>query len=332
MKKIVYIVLGFFLFTQQACENELDVLADYKQFIVCYGILNPTDSIHYIKVSKVFVGEGNALEMAQVQDSIQLRPENMEVRMTRMLNGVEMSYWILSPDSLIPREEGIFHNPHQILYRGIFPVFVDGSRYRITITDLQTGFVAYSETEVVRDVIQTEPVSVWQPLNFEDTTVASFRFVSPSHGKKYQLAIRFYYDEQFIFDTSQVSQKYVDWIIGYTESATDDGGENMRINVRRDNFFRMLANNVPINPMVRRVSGRLDFVYVSVTDDFVTYMKVQDANDNSAADIPPFTNVTNGLGLFTTRNTTTISNFHLDVDTQYALVTSTVVEDLNFVR
>lgn len=314
------------------CSNELDILSEYQEKIVCYGILNPDDSIHYIKVSKIFLGEGNALAMAQVQDSIALRPENCEVRIVRILNGIEMSYWTLEPDSSIPREAGVFLNPHQILYRGIFPVFVDGSTYKLTITDLRTGVQAYSETQVVRNVVQTDPASVWQQLNFEDTTVASFKFLSPTHGKRYELTIRFYYQERFIFDTTQISEKYVDWIVGQTESISTTGGENLAINVRRDNFFRVLANKIPVNNTVTRISGRLDFIYLSVSDDLVTYIKVQEANQNTSADLPPFTNIFNGIGLFTTRTTTTIPNFHLDIDTQYALTTSLVVKELNFIR
>lgn len=331
--KNLFLLTGLLLvILQHGCKNDLDVLADYKEQLVCYGILNPSDTVHYIKVSKVFVGEGNALAMAQVQDSIALRPENCEVRITRILNGVEIMYWILEADSAIPREAGTFLYPHQVLYRGVFPVYEDGSTYKLTVTDLRTGFQSFSETQVVRDVVQTDPASVWQTLNFEDTTIASYKFLSPAFGKRYELAIRFYYTEMFIFDTTQVSEKYVDWIIGQTESINTSGGENLKINVRRDNFMRMLANTVPVNPLVHRVSGRLDFIYTSASSDMVTYMQVQTANENSSADLPPFSNITNGIGLFTTRNTTTIPNFHLDVDTQYALVTNALVENLNFVR
>lgn len=330
-KAVVYIIL-LSSFILNGCKNDLDVLADYKEQLVIYGILNPSDTVHYVRVSKAFLGEGNALQMAQVQDSISLRPENCQVRITRYLNGTEISNWILEADSTIPRDSGVFLNPQQIIYRGVFPVYVDGSTYRITVTDLSSGNQVTSETQVVRDVVQTSPGSPWQPLNFEDTTVAGFRFLSPMYGKRYELTIRFYYTEMFVFDTTQVSEKYVDWIIGQTESYNTTGGENLVIAVRRDNFFRMLANKIPQNPLVYRVSGRMDFVYTSVSDDLVTYMKVQDANANTSADLPPYTNITNGIGLFTTRNTTTVANFHLDQDTQYALTTSTVVANLNFLR
>lgn len=332
MKRILFFALVILSFAYPSCNNDIELLDEYKESIVCYGILNPKDTAHYIRVSKVFIGEGNALVMAQNQDSIQLRPEDMEVRITRLLNGNEMSYWILQPDSSIPRDPGVFLYPEQILYRGAFPVLTDGSTYLLTVTNLRTGFQVRSETPVVKDVVQTSPASTQQAINLEDESTIGFYFKSPRFGKVYQLTIRFYFDEQFIYDTTEVSTKYVDWSIGQTESLTDEGGENMLIVVRRDNFLRMLVNNIPVNPMVRRVSKTISFIYTSASDDMFTYMQVQTANNNSSADLPAFSNVEKGLGLFTTRNTTTLNNYHIDSDTQYALATSEIVDDLNFVR
>lgn len=331
MKRTV-ILLAILLSVFSSCKNELDVLADYKQQFVIYGILNPKESVHYIRVSKLFVGEGNALIMAQNRDSIAIRPEHLHAEITRILNGVEMSTYILQPDSVIPRDSGIFLYPHQILYKGEFPVYPDGSIYRIKVTDLRNGYTATADTRIVADVIQTQPSSIWQPLNFEDTTVASFQFLSPYYGKKYMLAVRFHYSEQFIADTTQTSEHYVDWFIGEAQSSRNSGGENLRVNVRRDNFMRMLNNNIAYNATVRRIAGGLEFIYTSVSQDYVTYKNVQDANNNTSAEVPPFTNVNDGLGLFTSRNNTTIGTYYLDADTRYALVTSSLVQNLNFVR
>lgn len=331
IKRIAIALLLIIPFIHNSCRNDLDLLTDYEEKLVCYGILCPDDTAHYVRVSKVFLGEGNALLFAQNEDSIQLNPQDLEVRITRILNGNEMSYWILQPDTSIPREEGVFLWPHQTIYRGVFPVLTDGSTYRLTATNLRTGYQVNSETDVVRELVHTNP-NVLSFLNFENTGSIGFYFQTPVHGKQYQLALRFYYDEQFIYDTTQISTRYVDWVIGTTESISDAGSENMSIAVARTNFINMLANNVEINPLVRRVSKKIDLIYTSASDDMVTYMKVQIANNSSAADLPQFTNIENGLGLFTTRNRTYVPGFHLDQDTQYELVTSELLQDLNFVR
>ncbi len=331
IKRIAIALLLIIPFIHNSCKNDLDLLTDYEEKIVCYGILCPDDTAQYIRVSKVFLGEGNALQFAQNQDSIQLEIQNMEVRITRLLNGNEMSYWILQPDSSIPREEGTFLWPHQVLYRGNFPVLTDGSTYRLTVTDLVTGYIATSETQIVRELQHTNP-NVLTALNFENEGSIGFYFQTPLFGKRYNLTIRFYYDEQFISDTTQVSTRYVDWIIGDLESITDEGGENLLLAVQRTNFLRMLVNNIPVNPAVRRISKKMDLIYTTAAEDLITYMKVQIANNTSSADLPQFSNVDNGLGLFTSRNITVFPNYHIDQDTQYALVTEALVQDLNFVR
>lgn len=331
MKRLLLLLILVIPFLHNACKNDLDVLGEYEEKIVCFGILNPNDTAHYIRVSKVFLGEGNALVYAQTQDSIQLRPENMEVRITHLQNGVETQYWILQTDTSIPRDEGIFLNPHQVVYRGAFPVLTDGSTYKLTVTDLITGYVTSCETTVVKDVVHSSPNTL-QFLNFEDAGAIGFHFSSGTFSRRTKLTIRFYYDEQFIYDTTQTSIRYVDWEIGEAETFSDLGGENLFINVQRNNFMNMLANKIEPNPLVRRISRRVDLYYLSAHDDLVTYIKVQQANAGSSTELPEFTNMENGLGLFTTRNTTIVTNFHLDQDTQYALATLPLLNDLNFIR
>ena len=57
------------LFT--ACENEVYINAEYKETIVIYGLLDPQDSIQYIKVNKAYLNENiGALEAAKISDSL----------------------------------------------------------------------------------------------------------------------------------------------------------------------------------------------------------------------------------------------------------------------
>jgi hypothetical protein len=331
IKRIAIALLLIIPFFHNSCNNELDLLSEYEEKIVCFGVLNPDDTIHYIRVSKVFLGEGSALQYAQIQDSIQLRPENMEVKIARIQNNVETQFWILQPDTSIPREEGIFLYPGQIIYSAAFPLLTDGSTYKLTVTDLVSGYVTTSETTVARDVVHTSP-TVFQFLNFEDAGSLGFNFNSSLYASRYQLKLRFWFDEQFIYDTMQVAHCYVDWFLGEVDSYSTQGNEALGISVVRRNFLNMLANSIEENSLVRRVSKRVDLYYTSAHDDLVTYIKVQQANAGSTQELPEYTNMENGLGLFTTRNLTVYTNYYLDQDTKYALVTENILDDLNFVR
>ena len=52
-----------------SCNKELKVNANWKDVTVVYGLLDQTADTTFIKVTKAFLGEGNALQFAQVPDS-----------------------------------------------------------------------------------------------------------------------------------------------------------------------------------------------------------------------------------------------------------------------
>ncbi|HRD40673.1 MAG TPA: hypothetical protein PLC65_18735, partial [Bacteroidia bacterium] len=53
-----------------SCKNELNILAPYKESISVYAVLNPQETRNYVRVNRIFLGEGNSFQMAQVNDSI----------------------------------------------------------------------------------------------------------------------------------------------------------------------------------------------------------------------------------------------------------------------
>ena len=51
MKRLsIIMLLGCVVFT--SCETEFSVIAPWEDVTVVYGLINPGDSIHYIKINK----------------------------------------------------------------------------------------------------------------------------------------------------------------------------------------------------------------------------------------------------------------------------------------
>jgi len=57
-----------------SCKTDFDIIAPYKETTVVYGLLDPDTSVQYIKINKAFLGEGDALVMAQQMDSTNYKP------------------------------------------------------------------------------------------------------------------------------------------------------------------------------------------------------------------------------------------------------------------
>jgi len=329
--------LGFSLLTAlvinfAACKNEINLLDNYHDAIVCYGILDPADTVHYVRVSKVFLGEGSALVMAQNPDSIGFPIGQIQATIEEWKNGIQYQNYFLSPDTTIPREPGIFQNPYLVIYRGRFPVLRDGSTYKLKVQDLIKGTFIYSETPIVQDIEMTSPANINTPLNLSDNTIITFKWNSGAFGLRYYFKVRFHYTEQFTNDTTQVSEHYVDWDIANVDAPSAIGNQSMANKIRRDFFIKMAGDKIPTNLFVRRIAGKLDFIFIGAAQDLATYIDVEDANNNSNTSIPSFSNINNGYGIFSSRATTTVLGYSLDADTRYQLRTNPITYDLNFVR
>ncbi|MBK8876748.1 MAG: hypothetical protein IPN13_23830 [Bacteroidetes bacterium] len=48
------LIAGSMLFS--ACDNDIDLLAPYKEIGVVYGLINPKDTVQYVRIQRAFLG------------------------------------------------------------------------------------------------------------------------------------------------------------------------------------------------------------------------------------------------------------------------------------
>lgn len=84
------IVIFLLAFVFNSCKNDLKLNAPYKEVPSIYAVINPQDKIQIIRVNKVFLGEGNANDMAQVADSINYQPGDLTITLSRFVNGTQV--------------------------------------------------------------------------------------------------------------------------------------------------------------------------------------------------------------------------------------------------
>ena len=65
-----FLLFSLVALTIVACENDVDLLEEYQEIPVIYGLIDPSVKTHMVRVQRAFLGEGNALLMAQNPDSI----------------------------------------------------------------------------------------------------------------------------------------------------------------------------------------------------------------------------------------------------------------------
>jgi hypothetical protein len=104
-------ILGF------SCKTDFDLNEKWKETPVVFGLLDKGDSVHYVKISKAFLGEGNAITMAGIYDSLYYKPSDLVVYISEYKNDLLLQSWNLYPDTTIFKDPGMFNNPKQNKFR-----------------------------------------------------------------------------------------------------------------------------------------------------------------------------------------------------------------------
>lgn len=74
-----------------ACKNDLKLNAPYKEVPSIYAVLNPSEKTQIIRINKVFLGVGDANQMAKIADSINYSPGEITVTLNRFVNGAQVN-------------------------------------------------------------------------------------------------------------------------------------------------------------------------------------------------------------------------------------------------
>lgn len=155
MRKIValFCLFGVVSASMTSCKQEpFNPLDDWKDITLVYGFMNLNDTSHYVRIFKAFLGQEDALIMAQHPDSIYYPEKDLAVVIRQFdPDDNPVDSFVLERVQLPDREPGIFAQKN-IIYK--FDKIFDQSTerkhiLRLEITNLKNGKIITSETGFV---------------------------------------------------------------------------------------------------------------------------------------------------------------------------------------
>ncbi|MBL7138551.1 MAG: hypothetical protein ISS17_07245 [Bacteroidales bacterium] len=322
---LLLLIPGFLLLS---CKKELNLNADWKDVTIVYGILNQLDSAHYIKVTKAFLGPGNALEYAQIPDS-----SNYLMKLNMTLEAWDGSNLVATypfdTTTISNKDSGIFYFPNQLLYVNDSVLNPD-YHYKLVIINPETQEVISSQTALVRNFFVKKPFA-FQSITYDPGKNSTTEWTSAEGGKRYQVIVRFYYLETSIPNPTQSIEKSVDWLIIPSKlSKSDEGGETMEASYPNNGFYALLHTQLDVNPDVVRAARRLQYYFIVAANDLNTYIEVTQPSNSIIQEKPSFSNIENGIGLFSSRFVQVIDSIELSQRTKDEIRTNPLTKDLGF--
>ena len=337
MKKI-YLILSVFAIVFTACETDFDVNADWEETTVVFGLLDAAKDTQFIKISKAFLGEADALQMAQNSDSINFNKGELDVKITRINNNGSTDAIMLNEVRTL-RDEGYF-NDSIVMYTfenfefqsnslNQYTNFLNSnSEYELLIKNNITGNSVSSTTEIIKEFNFSEiPISTSDKLTFyiDNSGYWSPRFEWSSsynpNAEIFQFNLKFHYKENGVV-------KEILW----TQPALEPEDNITVLPLLGEVFFhQFLANN--LDALEDDDEREFINIYVEMTlgtQDFKTFIAVNEPITGIVQERPQFTNVNNGIGLFSSRYTKVYGPFNLNDDSKKYIVDVLGLPFINF--
>ena len=299
-----------FLFATTAllfsCNTDFSVNGEYEERPIVHAIIDANDTIHYFKINKTFLGDGNALEFAQVPDSSYFN--SVEGTITELVNGNEVRQFTLRDTIIENKSEGVFYAPEQKIYYFRTP---DNNKLNPDALlkmelNLNNGkHIVKGETQLVKNIQVTDPNGI-SSLSFADPVInddsnyknEAFKFTEGENAVVFDFRIIFTYNET---TNAGTVTKDIEWKIGQQDLESATLG---LFRVNGIQFYEFIRNNIsPDEDVIKRTVESMTFKVTGGSEDLQNYILVSQPTSNLAQSKPTFTNLEGGLGIFTSRMT-----------------------------
>lgn len=325
MRFIVLLLCTPACFFLERCSMELDVNAHPQaDTTVVYALLDMSDTAQYVRITRSF---GMTLDPAT---NTTIRTPLFFDSLKAFLVGQDDTIPLIKTDvssEVIPGHPADNSIQPNYYYKTEVPLSDPG--YLLVIQNPQKDYEVYSSTAMVQPFSVTG-LEAGGRLNLIPGDSFTITWGSAKNGVLYQVAMRVVYYETPVGGTA--SLKYFDWNLTNPEKYPAHGIDEKKIYTSY--FFSMMMMNLTEDDQVTRQLAHLDFFLTAagVEVEISNSAFVAQAGLTSGYVLPVYSNVANGLGVFSSRYTERFLNITLTDAALNALACGNETKGLRFLN
>lgn len=330
MQKIGYSFIASLLLLVIACDNDVDLNAEYEDTTVVYGLINAYEDTQFVKINRAFLEDGsNAVQLAKESDRFFY--DNLDVKLIRTNKNPNDTFQLKTISKR--KDPGVFSNDQNIVYFTDTNIAAEAD-YKLEIRQ-KDGKLITSTTKTLKEISVIRPPYIQSQMTRRVSLFNlqrgiqdyDFTFNLTSNISEISAKLYFLYDEEI---NGQSIPRSVEIPIG---GFLNGGLENRQVvlALNGESFYNAIAAQVPKNGNLKRIQGigNLRIEIVAVDPIFNQYKDIYGPLDGLAQVRPEYTNIVNGIGLFSSRSTTRESASLTD-DSRSQILNGSVTGDLNF--
>lgn len=307
-----------------ACSNEFVLDAAGGSVPIVYCLLNPLEQDQYVRVGKSF---GQAMKQvgAELEADSLFWPNDVQVYLERWENNSLAETINFDLTQISKRDSGLFPIEGLRIYHAEFQP-ESGQEYHLFVYFPELNKIVSGQCQIlsVPEVIDPEFVP-GRTVSFDTISSYNIRWKGGTHSGIYQGVFKMNYSES-------VEDNFVNKFCYFVTPLYQRqfAGDIYEEQIRGVNFLISVGQQIEPIPGVIRKLINFEFIFYAGGSDLALLI------DNDLGDANPFaiirntSNISGGIGVFSSITTQRFPNLEPSVITKYFLATSQFTKDLGF--
>ena len=310
---IIFLLIG--------CESDFDLIHDGDPIPIVYCLLNPGEETQTIRMSKSFVsdkGQGlpDSAELIYYQSKVNLAIELMDG--DQAIDHTEFNA------VAVQKEPGRFSDEYHIVYQTTMKV-AGNSTYRLIIYIAGENKLIYAYTKTPGDFSLVDPAyPKLRQIHLMPDHNPVFHWTQAENASIYQLCLQLNYYEIDSLETNLKSEV----VSLNTLIKTENPGNYYTYDINSTQFYIALGNSIEEDISLLRSFHSLDAFVVAGGEELAIHYQTQHEGDPFR--IMDFTNIQNGIGVFSSISYSYTRGFKVTKQTIDSLAYGQFTKQLNF--
>lgn len=350
-----------------SCSTEFDLVGEYQDRAVVYGLLDPNDNPanggdgHLFRIQKTFLGQASAYDMALVPDSSYFPYGSLKVNLVEYGSNGSQARFAMDTTSIDNKDPGNPDDDDFDFFGGRQRLYLSGhdldpsKEYGLEILKIDpntqdTVYRADARTAIVNasnfkfeNPNSNSPVP--QQMDIYNASIQTFkdynmRFKTVANAPIYEVWLRFHYREVI---NGVETPKSILWLAARLDKLGTSGNQTTQVPLSGESIIRRIGEMVAANADAVRIIGipgpfpnntrDLDVMVLMGGQNLADFIEINSTSNTSAVqDKPTYSNIDNGLGLFSSRTSSTYEGVYFSISTLNALESSQYTAGRNFMR
>lgn len=315
------LVLGGLFFA--SCEDQVVIQDEpFETKPVIYCVINPADTIHYIRVERIFSGYEPPAITAQNHDSLYFN----DVKIRVGLSGSQGCTLDAECVEVSDKKSGYFEYERHYLYR-----------FK-KVMQMRGGFNVVNNIHISVDIpglpkASGESAIINNPRVYSPNPSQQMIYIFPDNPLRVQWDGG---DWNELDITFEIEEMYADTLVAKTiafQKINDVhiNGKYYEVRIPHDLVVQELDKKLKVNNrVIRRYFGPVNFTIHTGLDAFAKYIEylggINDFNEN------PYSTINNGFGLITSRSSIVKGPFYLDQASRLEFAQDSTLKKFKFIE